>query len=190
MIEQLDGLRHGFFVDVGAYDGIEHSNTYALEKAYRWHGLCIEPNTDAFIRLERNRSCDLSRFAATDSTGVIRFMQDRVLERCDRRGVQKLGCTLNAMLENCGAPDDIDYLSIDVEGHELHVLRGIDFDRWHVKLITIEHNLYLTGPEHKMNILRYLREHGFERVVENVEAPGYGPYEDWYRCMNSALRDS
>ena len=48
---------NGYFVDVGAYDGITLSNTFILEKHLGWSGICIEPNPEAFEKLRANRSC-------------------------------------------------------------------------------------------------------------------------------------
>lgn len=44
----IDGLRGGFFLDIGAHDGIELSNTYVLEKKYNWSGICVEANPYSF----------------------------------------------------------------------------------------------------------------------------------------------
>lgn len=174
VIDQL-GDHQGFFVDVGAYDGIEHSNTYALEQR-GWTGVCVEPNPVAFEQLRANRSCLLSGWVMSDHNDRIAF-----------DGVQvgngpEIECrTLTTLLATIGAPDVIDYLSIDTEGHELPVLAGMDFDRWQVRLITIEHNSYLHGPAHKLAIYAALSTLGFRRVVEDVVAPGYGVFEDWYQ---------
>ncbi len=48
--------------------------------------------------------------------------------------------TLNDLLLEAQAPREIDYLSIDTEGSELSILQAFDFDRWRVKLISVEHN--------------------------------------------------
>jgi FkbM family methyltransferase len=171
----------GMFIDVGAYDGIEHSNTYALETEHDWGGICIEPQPIAFEMLRNNRPGSICRHAAAGAIdGTCRILGDRTVT--DAGTVVPLS-RLDTII--AGATGDtctmIDYLSIDVEGDELEVLAGMDFDRWHVRLITIEHNLYRDGPTHKDAIHRYLTGRGFERAVEDVVAPGYGKYEDWYR---------
>lgn len=165
----------GWFVDVGAYDGVESSNTYALEKM-GWRGLCIEPNREAFERLRANRDCLLSGYAisATDETLPFDGMSIGSGPPVDCRSLAHL-------LDVVGAPPVIDYLSIDVEGHELAVLAGMDFDRWSVRLITVEHNEYLEGPTRKMAILDFLTARGFECVALDIVAPGYGCYESWYQ---------
>lgn len=164
----------GFFVDVGAYDGVEHSNTFALEQR-GWTGVCIEPNADAFERMRGNRKCLLSGWAASDTDGFILF--DGVVPG---RGSAVPCRRLDTLLNAVNAPPVIDYLSIDVEGHEMEVLAGMDFDRWQVKLATIEHNLYRDGPAHRDAIRERMIGLGFVLVGADVVAPGYGPYEDWW----------
>lgn len=166
----------GYFVDVGAHDGVTHSNTKALEQR-GWKGLCIEPNHEAFATLMRNRQCKAFPVLASASCGTLPFDGVQVTEG----GPATIAAPLTMLIEAAHAPLEIDYLSIDVEGHELEVLDGMDFDRWQVGLITIEHNLYCDGSERQELIYERLIRHGFERVVEDVVAPGYGPYEDWYR---------
>jgi hypothetical protein len=127
------GDRPGYFVDVGAYDGIQTSNTYALELA-GWDGICIEASPAVAAACASNRRCHTVAKAA---------------------------------------------------------LQGLDFDRYTVSLITVEHNLYADGPDHKEAIYDFLTGRGFDRVADNVPCldpdPRYYlvPYEDWY--MNSAF---
>lgn len=165
----------GFFVDVGAHDGIVHSNTYALEQL-GWTGICIEPNRDAYDLMSGNRTrCTKTDLIVSDVHGIVEFDGVRV-----GSGVPRACMPLSMILDNARAPNIIDYLSIDVEGHELEVLAGMDFDRWTVRCLTVEHNLYCDGPARKEAIHQHLYRFGFVRVRENVVAPGYGEYEDWY----------
>lgn len=47
--------KNKYFVDIGASDGIELSNTYLLEKEYNWKGICVEPIPYRFNDLCNNR---------------------------------------------------------------------------------------------------------------------------------------
>jgi len=53
--EVFNEKRNGFFLDIGAHDGIYLSNTLLLEKRYGWNGICIEGNPDTFVDLQQNR---------------------------------------------------------------------------------------------------------------------------------------
>jgi len=156
----------GIYVDVGAYDGIESSNTYALELA-GWKGICIEPNPQAFEKLYKNRKCIVIKDAATNTP-------------CNT-----LCEILDAALREITV---IDYLSIDVDGGEMDVLRGMDFKKYHVRLITIEHNSYFEGQERQEQIFYYLTGQGFKRAVKDVKCldPNYygAIYEDWYENIH------
>ncbi len=52
MVEFYRGAPCGYFVDIGAFDGINISNTYKLETELEWNGICIEPQEDVFERLK------------------------------------------------------------------------------------------------------------------------------------------
>jgi FkbM family methyltransferase len=173
----------GYFVDVGAYDGVSTSNTLMLERDFDWLGICIEPNTGVYVSLLANRSCITTDVAASDHDGFVQFDGNVV-----GTGPPVACRTLAVILEKAGAPSCIDYLSVDVEGHEMEVLRGMDFDRWDVQLITIEHNLYRDGPALKNAIYDHLTSRGFVRAAEDVGCRNPCPppayvgcaFEDWY----------
>jgi FkbM family methyltransferase len=178
----LDG-RVGYFVDVGAYDGVESSNTYALEQL-GWDGVCIEASPSMAAACAHNRRCTTVGRAVAEREGFVRFAGDRVVAS---GGIQVPCSPLGEILRSVRAPRQIDYLSLDVEGHELIALQGIDFDYYTVLMITVEHNLYANGPAYKHALWEYLDEHGFVRVIEDALciAPDYPqyhmqPYEDWY----------
>jgi len=46
--------------------------------------------------------------------------------------------TLDQVLEDAGAPQPLDFVSIDVEGHDVEVLAGFDLARWRPRLLLIE----------------------------------------------------
>lgn len=161
----------GFFVDVGAYDGINTSNTYALEEV-GWKGICIEGNRDYFKTLVENRkSVNICRVVSNDTQA-----ENEYSAAID---------TLDNILELCETPEQIDYMSMDIEGFELIALSCFDFARWNVKLFTIEHNVYSEGPERKNKIYDLLTKNGYVRVFEDVKCPDPNylnqPFEDWYK---------
>lgn len=172
---------NGIFVDVGAYDGVQTSNTYLLEQL-GWNGICIEAHPQYYKQLQLNRKCTCVEKAVTDHAGVVTFGIDSIggdkIVNCD---------SLDNILKQCLCPRKIDYLSMDIEGHELTVLKNFPFKSWDINLITIEHNLYCDGPEKKDALYALLTANGFIRTHENVlcldENPLYfnQPYEDWYK---------
>lgn len=55
--EILNGKKNGFFVEIGAHDGITLSNSYFFEKELNWKGICIEASPFSFELLKKNRDC-------------------------------------------------------------------------------------------------------------------------------------
>jgi len=70
ILELLGGLRGGFFLDSGASDGVRSSNTYLLETAFDWDGICVEPNDAFFAALAACRSEIASDFACLGQSCV------------------------------------------------------------------------------------------------------------------------
>lgn len=174
------GKKDGFFVEIGAYDGKTYSNTYALEKELGWKGVCVEPLPQRFQQVLENRSPDkcTSFNCALDSVGgkTVTFscfeMESGIKERIDRyhfaveKGteIEVQTQTLDWILNEVKAPSVIDYLSLDVEGNELEVLKGCDLNKWIFRYITIEHNF--VEPK-RTQIRELLESYGYIHRREN-----------------------
>lgn len=160
----------GYFVELGANDGVNQSNTLFFERQRGWRGVLIEPIPHQFARCRANRAPDNAfycnactpfgykeRFAEliysnlmTVSAEFSGCIDDPVAHA--RKGEEFLSegeCVLrfgavarplSEILLECGAPQLIDLLSLDVEGSELHVLQGIDHEVFHFKYMLIEHD--------------------------------------------------
>ena len=190
VLEKSSYKRGGYFVEFGATDGVLLSNTWLLEKEFGWRGICAEPNPKLFAALEKNRGCTLVRdciagisgrdveFVLADAFGTMKeyMSADMHLER--RTGYQEAGrviklktTSLSDLLERCEAPRDIDFISIDTEGSELEILQTFAFDKWNVRLFTIEHNF---TPQRKL-IRELMEMHGYQCIERD--------WDDWYEKM-------
>ena len=148
--EAFNEKQNGYFVDVGAHDGVFLSNSLLLEKRYRWNGLCIEANPDTFASLRRNRTAICCNVCLDSQVRIVEFATKGVMggivsESTDnKRGtagnesIQLNTTTLSRVLSENNAPSVIDYLSIDVEGAEELVLGQFDFGLYTFQCITIE----------------------------------------------------
>lgn len=193
VLERTGRKRGGYFVEFGATDGIQLSNTFLLETEFGWTGLCAEPNPHYFEQLQQNRRCTVSsdcilgetgrdvEFVLADEFGsVVDFMDSdkhaerRAAFRNEGRVLRMTSISLDDFLEKHGAPRDIDYLSIDTEGSEYEILSHFPLDKWNIRLITVEHNFNAD----RGRIRDLLLGHGY-RVTETE-------WDDWYEKDGSA----
>lgn len=147
--EVFNEKRNGFFVDIGAHDGVYLSNTLLLEKRFGWTGVCIEGNPDTFQELQRNRLVRCINICVDRTEGTVRFAKRGVLGGivagdCDNTDLSNEECTevtakpLAEILKIAGAPHVIDYMSIDIEGAEDRALLEFPFDVYKFCCLTIE----------------------------------------------------
>jgi len=151
--------RGGFFVDIGAYDGIQISNTYYLENQLGWSGLCVEPIPKLFAKLARNRKCICVQGCVAASDGDVDFLEVEGCETLsglataldetqDKRiighKINKLhlpGFRLETLLKKHGV-EKVDFLSIDTEGSELAILRNFDWAQVKIDVICVENTYH------------------------------------------------
>ncbi len=152
--EVFNRMKKGFFVDLGAYDGIFLSNTYLLEYRYDWDGICIEANPKTFnaLRLNRNVKC-VNAFVADgqqkfrlQGSGTVTYgipdspnqadLGDGSSQPVESETVRSF--SLAHILAKANAPQTIEYLSADIEGAEEMALLNHDFDLFRFKCMTVE----------------------------------------------------
>ena len=179
----------GYFVEFGATNGIDLSNTYLLETEFSWTGILAEParvwekqlranRPDAFIETLCVWKDSNSRLAfnETDVPGLstINSFSDKDSHRNTRLAGRKYEVqtiSLNDLLIKHRAPKYIDYLSIDTEGSEYEILNAFDFNQFSVGIITVEHNY---TPQREM-IFDLLTTHGYNRKHKSISE-----FDDWY----------
>jgi len=185
----LQGKRDGFFVEFGATNGQDLSNTYALEAHFGWKGLLAEPAKCWHAALKANRRASIDTRCVWKQTGArLEFKETEIaefstlndlVEKDSHKGARVKGATysvetisLNDLLKQHGAPREIDYLSVDTEGSELAILQAFDFADYDIKIVTVEHNFV---EPNRQELLRLLSEKGFVRVFEPLSK-----FDDWY----------
>jgi FkbM family methyltransferase len=179
----------GYFVEFGATNGIDLSNTYLLETEFSWTGILAEPARLWEKQLKANRpnasietlcvwkdSNSSLIFNETDSPelSTIDSFSDGDGHRNTRLAGKKYKVhtiSLNDLLIKHRAPKYIDYLSIDTEGSEYEILKAFNFNEFSFGIITVEHNY---TPQREM-IFALLTGHGYKRKYENISA-----FDDWY----------
>jgi FkbM family methyltransferase len=144
------GPSRGYFVDVGANDPQRGSQSYALEQA-GWQGILVEPQPDLAVKLRENRVARVFAAACSSPANAGKTMPlylAGTLSSLDaglavtgiraRSTVEVPVRTLDDMLAEAGAPSPIDFLSIDIEGHEAEAFAGFTFARWRPRLVLME----------------------------------------------------
>lgn len=185
VVRMTRGQVGGYFANVGAYDGLESDNTATLEADYGWLGVCVEANPEYADRCRTNRpNAIVVNAAVTDRVGTMGFLHQWEADPGAPGAALVRTATLLSILDEAGAPRIIDYLSVDIEGFEYKALSVFDFHAYHVRFLTVEHNLYTGGAVLKDQLNWLLTRNGMVRVVEDA-APSTGPYagapfEDWY----------
>lgn len=181
-------LEDGVFVEAGAHDGYEQSNTYFLERFCGWTGVLVEPIPELWEDCVRDRprsicvNCALvpRDFAAQTVHmrygGLMSVVAGARGSPADDAAHAQAGSmfgwdrnyelevparTLDSVLDEAGI-DDFDFLSLDVEGFEADVLRGLDLDRHRAEHVLVE---MLAGPETRAAVERLL-ESRYETVEE------------------------
>lgn len=188
VLMELDFKRNGYFVEFGAANGIELSNSHMLEENYGWTGILAEPAHCWHEQLLKNRDCIIDRRCVWHTSGqIMDFSEPReaVLatiaefatgrrhdpENEDVRKYQVETVSLMDLLIEHDAPQIIDYLSIDTEGSEFEILSAFDFDRFDIRVITCEHN-YTSQRE---KIYELLTAKGYVRKFRK-----FSRMDDWY----------
>jgi FkbM family methyltransferase len=185
-LKQNNLKQEGFFIEIGASDGIELSNTFLLEKEFGWNGVLVEPARDVQQNLQKNRSAKILNIALTSSDKpYINFSEKGVLSTVsdyryldlhskDRRFSKKYfvkNDTLLNILEDNKCPRIIDFLSIDTEGSEYDILRNFNFNKYKFRAICIEHNY----SKNRNAIYELLTSNDYERILTNLSQ-----FDDWY----------
>lgn len=139
----------GYFADVGANDPQKDSQTWHLEQA-GWTGILVEPQPDLAEALRATRTARVFQAACSSPqnasatmvlyvAGPHSSLDPQLVAGAQRQGtIEVVARTLDSLLSEADAPAPIDFLSVDVEGHEIEVLAGFDFARWRPRLILLE----------------------------------------------------
>ena len=171
-------FKNGFYVDIGAYDGITFSNTHRFHIFHNWSGINVEPLNKAFVKLKKNRHSDINlNIAITDKKGSEKFIEsdedmlsglssgmvsehkDRIYksEKKEKTYEVKTDLLQNILKEH--NISNINLLSIDVEGNELSVIKSIDFEKISIDVIIFESNDY--NKNNTLKIKKILNKYNF-----------------------------
>lgn len=167
--------KSGFFLEIGAFDGIEGSNCYHFEKFMNWEGIAIEASPLQFKKLKKNRNCKLMNIAIGSENKQVEFYEvvegftqmsginnlnfkdsfERIKKKSNSK-INKINIECKTFEKLVLSDQIIDLISIDIEGNESDVLKTINFDKYKIKVIILENN---TPKE--LSYLKFFKEKNF-----------------------------
>ena len=161
--------KRGYYVEIGAFDGVKLSNTYFFE-CLGWNGLLVEPQPKQFELLKTNRpnsQCENVCISLLNNNVTLNIIDNEAYETWsyvddkEENKLSELGFTTKAIKVKCKTIDEllpdtinsIDFISIDVEGMELEVLKTLNIEKYQPEIILLE------NPEPAIEV--YLNQFGY-----------------------------
>ena len=196
------------FLEFGATDGLELSNTYLLENNCGWTGVLCEPSPQWHDILKKNRpntkivteciwntSNKKLRFFVSD-VGVLSTLEEfkesdklsipgNTKNRIEKGNVVIVNTiSLNELIEKEFKGKSPSYISIDTEGSEFEILKGFDFKKYDPVCFTIEHNF----TNLQKDIDEIMKSNNYLRIFKEITA-----FDAWYvrnDVLNELLKDT
>jgi len=175
--------KNGFYIDIGCNHPIKNNNTYLFYKK-GWSGINIDldkKNIDLF-KLFRPRDKNINwAISSSDTEHNLFFYHDKSpintisklaasYQNAKVKEIRKIKTqTLNSILDNLNLENkQIDFISLDVEGHEFEVMKGLDLKKYKPQIIVLEYlDLTLKQLEIKnLNINNILKSQIYLYLIE------------------------
>jgi FkbM family methyltransferase len=169
ILRDFFGDHQGLVVEIGAADGIDNSNSYELVKR-GWSALLVEPHPQYVHSLRflygENPLIHISDVAISDYSGKRSFClngQCSSLVNFPRQpAIIEVDCiTLNELFERHNITK-VDFLSVDVEGHDLAVLDSLTWQKYMIDLVCVEHSM----PKEQLD--KFMLARGYVLYDRNV----------------------
>lgn len=178
--EFFRGRHNGFFIDIGAYDPIAFNNTY---KFYLrgWRGINIDPSTEAIRSFKKVRPEDINlNFAIANYEGEMDYyifegdnsmntvsdsflkkaQQDNKLQIKEVRKVPVLKLS-NVLRQHLPPATEIDFMTVDVEGLDVEVLKSNDWNVYRPKVLCVETDVNMISIQ-TSKLVQVMQSHGYE----------------------------
>ena len=159
-----------FFVEIGAFDGITYSTTKYFEDCLNFNGIAIEASPGNYEKLKKNRKCIVLNYAVDCVSGESKKLKEdgvysKFVESEDESNFTKVMTkSVREIFEEFNCPLNIDFVSIDTEGNEYEILKGIDLEKYNIKILCIETNF----DNNKSQLIKtHLSKYGYQKVLNN-----------------------
>ncbi len=192
MVKKVSPQTTAYFVEIGANDGKYLSNTFTLENTFGWNGLLSEVNSSLTHTLFLNRPKSKIDIRAVDEISGVKkvFNQSKNSEYSALEGVSVQAAqfidsisevvetvNLTDLLEEFKSPKCIDFLSIDTEGNEFDILKGLNFNLFKFNYIAVE------VSRNQEEIAEILGSNGYVRILEEVSL-----WDQWWVSQDVMLK--
>lgn len=193
ILDEIFKKKLGNCVEVGGFDGITGSNTYFFENI-GWRCLIVEPMPDFCQKIRNNRNCEIVEIAASNKAGQVEFYVAEgvetlsTIEKNEQHFARIKSLSdkeIRKIKVNTARLDDIllehnmteiDFLTIDVEGHEMSVLLGMSFEEITPRILIIEDNSNGSNDEVK----KFMESVSYKRFMRTG-------CNDWYAKKNDEI---
>jgi len=185
VLDILNYKKNGFFIEIGAGDGLNLSNTYLLEKDYMWTGILVEPNRNFYEKCCVSRGCMVFNKLLLNVPQVsLRFFEKKDGEFSHSEGYGQVSASeivseydietirFENLFSDFSVKPRIDFLSIDTEGSEAEILKSIDFSIHQPLVICIEHNF---NKKNRIFYKKFLKSKGY-----NLKYSGISRWDSWF----------
>ena len=141
--------KKGFYLDVGCQHPVSNNNTYLLYKR-GWSGINIDldPKNIRLFNLERPNEINICKCVSSNNSkkdlfffhpgSQINSLEKKTIKNKSNFSLKKIKTfTLNSILQDQKIRH-IDYFNLDVEGHEIDILKNFDIKYYKPKVISVE----------------------------------------------------
>jgi FkbM family methyltransferase len=191
------GLNPGYFLDIGAGHPINISNSWILQSQFGWKGIVVEPNAEFSLlhsQIRKSNDVETLKYAVTPqkqdfmkyksdgeySGNPDNFPGDLHSERNKRRAnipTEEVQATTLREIVETRQLTRIDYISLDIEGGEIDLLKSFPFEICDVHLISVEHNFREADMK---EISEFLETKNFRKSLESeTEWDAFYVNENW-----------
>ena len=192
---KLGNKRKGRFLEFGATNGKELSNSYLLEKNFEWEGVLAEPSPqwEKSLKENRPRTKIINECIYSESGTMIDFFVSKkgvlsTINEFRESDIESIPgntkarneegylvkvptISLNDVFIKHFNGEKIDYMSVDTEGSELLILSKFNFEKYGPKVVTVEHNF----TSAQKNLDNLFKENNYKRFF-----PQQTQFDSWY----------
>lgn len=179
---ELGKKKKGVYVDVGAFHPKLFSNTYLFYKR-GWSGVCIEPrpgasggfekcrSRDKFVAMGVGAKKDVLEYFEFDDTAANTFSKEQAeksIKEAGRKLKRRINVAVMPLMDilAVNGVEEIDLMSVDVEGMDLEVLGSNDWERFRPKMVICEDLEFDLDEPRKSGVYRFLTKLGYKMVAK------------------------